>query len=426
MLMVLFMGVTPVFAADDEYDIENAAGASSTSGMLFFYVDRNTTSASYRYNFFNGEDGTSPHPILVELVDSKYVHKSDSVGVRKAGVGSGYIEYIFSMPSSGVLTFTNEAWYMAYILRDTTAMQELTNYDDVLNLEFFIDGVSHGVYNAYDGVPVGDYDVEQRFSFRISSADGISTFYTGESTYEAYLGVELQMEGVFSYDAGSIVPDPTDPSVPSDPSDPSDPGGSGSGGSQDLHEVIDSIEVVQGHLEEINGNLVDIKDSIQEVEVTIKETKEELEDPTSPIWEAAGSKIKDSITSLFVPTEEELNAKMEEIENIVTEKLGDTVEVVERVEQYEDELVSGFTGGGRQYDFHFPGISVPLPSGTVTILPESDVHIENDAFIIFRDLLGNGVALLCGFAAFHMIHDFLICILSGVTWWGWIRGRHDQ
>lgn len=422
--MLLFMGVRlPVSAVEEEYDVGNATGAATTSSMLFFYVETNTSTASARKNFFGVSGDTVEHPIVVTLDNGDWSHQSDIVTVRRAGVSTGYIEYIFSMPSAGILTFTDEApHYYGLLMEDDYYSTLLHDFGPNLEWQFYIDGVLQGTYSEESPLPLGDYPVDLRFSFRVKSNDGVRTLYTGDTALDAILELHLQMSGYFTYESGEIVTDPTDPS---DPSSPSDPSGGGSG-SQDLTDVIESIEVVQGHLEEINGNVVDIKDSVDEIEVTIKDTHDQLENPDSNIWQAAGSAISDAVTGLFVPEQAELEQKMDEVEQIVIEKLGDTYEIVERVEVYEDELVNSFTDSEYQYSFNFPGITVPLPDGLVNILPAQSVSIENDAFLVFRNLLGYGVAFLCALSAIHIGHDVVICFFSGVSYWGFIRGRHDR
>lgn len=198
-------------------------------------------------------------------------------------------------------------------------------------------------------------------------------------------------------------------------------------------DIIGSIDINTGVLQEIAGDVSDIKtqltqlnQDISDIKDTVSDTNNQLQDPNSNIWQAAGTAISDAVTGLFVPEQAELDAKMKEVENIVINKMGDTYEVIQKTQVYEDEFVSGFTGSGSDYTFHFPGISVPLPDGTVGILPEQNVNLQNKAFNVFRNMLGTIVAVLCGFSAVHLGHDFIICIFSGVSYWGFLRSRHDR
>lgn len=78
------------------------------------------------------------------------------------------------------------------------------------------------------------------------------------------------------------------------------------------------------------------------------------------------------------------------------------------------------------YSFDFPGLSFPMNGQTITILPAQAVTIENTAFNTFRDFLGNLVAFICALAGYRIAEDAFICFLSGVSYWGFIRGRHDR
>lgn len=415
--MCLIVCALPVSAADEEYDVGNASGAATESNMLFFYQERNISGAD-RLNFFGNSDGTSPHPILVELDEGAYVHQSDIVSVRKAGTGTGYIQYTFSMPASGTLTFTGKPTYYASILRDNTQQTILFEYDDYINIEFFVDGVSQGVYSISQGVPLGDYEIDQRFSFRIQSNNNIQTPYEGSSTYDAFLLIELQMEGVFTYDSSTIVPDPDDPTDPTDPTNPSDPGSGGGSGSQDLTEVIDSIEVVQGHLEEINGNIVEIKDTVDTIRVQIQDTKDQLEDPTSPIWEAAGEAIGNALEGLFVPSEDDIADVKQGFDDLAEEKLGGAHTAMEIVDDTFTQVNDKLNNPSAAQGIQFPGISVPLGGdiGVVELAPAQMVTLPLELTSILHPVAGTIVSIICGLGTFNVLKDMVECFLSGFSY----------
>lgn len=404
------MGVrVPVFASSQQ--LPGSTGIVDASDVgLFQYAE----SSSAWANMF--EDG---YPLTYTLDENgKHVFSSS----RKTGLGARvrggqYIEFVFSVSTPGTLVFDGTNYVYSYIKQSNgTFLAEDINIGGPLQI--VVDDVVVQTYSDNTTeFSSGSYPIQNRFGIRISSGSSNTSLFYG-TTKMFTLFIEIMLNGYIQSGGGS-----TDPSTPTDPTTPTSPG---SGGSTDLSGVIDEIQVVQGTLVNIDGKLEHIQESVTEIETTVKDTHDQLENPDSNIWQAAGSAISDAVTGLFVPEQAELDAKMKEVEEIVIDKLGDTYQVIERVDQYEEELVSGFTGGGRQYNFRFPGISVPLPDGTVTILPEQDVSIENPAFIVFRDLLGTGVALLCGFAAVHIAHDFVICIISGVSYWGFIRGRHNE
>lgn len=415
--MLLFMGVSlPVFAIESGDSFGNSDGVLTVQRQLFA-ASQSSFAAIY---FFDDQTKT-----ITLDEDGYYSFESNVKTIKNPWLEPGYyIDFTFSIPSSGVIDFINSGSGGGSYLSATLVSandSSLTYYDfddsDDLVCTLFIDDVEQEEISISEKFSYSSYPVNHHVRIRLSSS------YSDDFVFYESINDRAQMMLGFKLDATYTQSE--SPSDPTDPSSPTDPSGGGSG-SQDLTEVIESIEVVQGHLEEINGNIVDIKDSVEEIEVTVKDTHDQLENPDSNIWQAAGSAISNAVTGLFVPDKIELEAKIAEVEDIITDKLGDTYEVIERVDQYEDQLVSSFTDGGDQYNFHFPGISVPLPDGLVTILPEQDVNIENDAFIVFRDLLGIGVALLCGFSAVHIAHDFVICIISGVSYWGFIRGRHDK
>ena len=199
-------------------------------------------------------------------------------------------------------------------------------------------------------------------------------------------------------------------------------------------DVIESIDVNTGLLQEINGELNEVNTQLTElngtmsdIKDTVTDTSEQLQNPNSNIWQAAGEKISETVTGLFVPTEAELDAKKQELEQKLNDKLGTLAEVRVGGEQLVDTVVSGFNGGGRSYQFEFPGISVPMNGEEYVILSPQTFSFENNKVItVFQDALSVVIAGICFFSLIHICEDAIYCIISGVSYWGFIRSRHDR
>ena len=195
---------------------------------------------------------------------------------------------------------------------------------------------------------------------------------------------------------------------------------------------LDRIEVNIGNIEadigDIKISIENIEEGVVNIEDTVTDMKEQLEDSSSPIWSAAGEKIADTVTGLFVPPQEELVAKKQELEQKLDDKLGSAGDLVD----VGEEFVSGVMGGfgrddiGNGYQFQFSGITFPMNGEEYVIIPAQTVKLNNRAFVIFQDALGFAVTAICFFSIIHICEDALYCLISGVSYWGFIRSRHDK
>ncbi len=409
LLLVFSLCLTvPVFANDIQAVLlhDGAFGYLAHNGDLTTpaFQPFNNMSATISYSSDSLITPMPGYTILSILGDVLNTGSSDLVAVYPNDI---YFEVIFPV-GQGDLTISNSNistamnYFYPPVISPCDADGNLSGAAPLTNyvVELLIDDVVHAS-QTISGNPGGYPDsfnysgpVNTRFSLRYHvhnpDASSITINFNGANYFRSELDIPYD---IFTFNGQSV--------------------------------DVDNIEVVIGKLDYISGKLDTIESATINIDNNLSEINNGLKDSNSSIWQAAGSAISNAVTGLFVPDQAELSAKVAEVENIVKNKLGDSYEVIERVEQYENELVGSFTGGGRQYHFNFPGISVPLPGQTVSILPEQSVTIENKAFNVFRDLLGSGVALLCALSGLHIAHDFVICILSGVSYWGFVRGRHD-
>lgn len=195
---------------------------------------------------------------------------------------------------------------------------------------------------------------------------------------------------------------------------------------------LDRIEINIGNIEsdvdDIKISVENIEEGVVNIEGAVTDMKEQLEDSSSPIWSAAGEKIVESVTGLFVPPEEELTAKKQELEQKLDDKLGTAGDLVD----VGEEFISGVMGGfgrddiGNSYTFQFPGITFPMNGEEYVIIPAQEVKLNNRAFVIFQDALGFAITAICFFSIIHICEDAIYCLISGVSYWGFVRSRHDK
>lgn len=193
-----------------------------------------------------------------------------------------------------------------------------------------------------------------------------------------------------------------------------------------ISDLKDSVDNIGSSVGDIKTTVENVQEGVVEINGTVTDMKEQLEDSSSPIWSAAGEKFADTIKEVFVPPEEELQAEKQELENLLNDKLGDAKVLLDQGETLVTDIrdIIGNVDSGTSV--HFPGISLPMNGQTYVIIPEQNVKLNNAAFLIFQDALGMGITVLCWWSILHICEDLLYCLISGVSYWGFIRSRHDQ
>ena len=193
-----------------------------------------------------------------------------------------------------------------------------------------------------------------------------------------------------------------------------------------IENLNNTVTDIGNDVGSIKTTVENIQDGVVEINGTVTDMKEQLEEPDSPIWSAAGEKIADTVTGLFVPTKEELDAEKQELENILNDKLGDAKVLLDMGETFIEDVRNVIGDIEDSGHVHFPGIIFPMNGEEYVIVPEQDVKISNSAFRIFQDALGLGINVLCWWSIIHICEDVIYCIISGVSYWGFIRSRHDK
>lgn len=195
-----------------------------------------------------------------------------------------------------------------------------------------------------------------------------------------------------------------------------------------IENLNNTVTDIGNDVGSIKTTVENIQEGVVEINGTVTDMKEQLEEPDSPIWSAAGEKIADTIKGVFVPSEEEMQAEKQELENLLDDKLGDAKVLLDQGETLVTDIrdIIGNMSSDASNSVHFPGISFPMNGETYVIVPEQDVKLNNRAFLIFQNALGMGITVLCWWSILHICEDLLYCLISGVSYWGFIRSRHNQ
>ena len=198
---------------------------------------------------------------------------------------------------------------------------------------------------------------------------------------------------------------------------------------QDISVSIKNIEQdivdIKEDVSSIENTVTNIGEGVAKIDGTVTDMSEQLQSPDSNIWQAGATTIKNAVTELFVPPQEDLEAMSEQSLLLLMDKVGDAYYLAEQGMTGAGRVVGAFTGGGRFDGIEFPGITVSLPNiGVYELIPAQTVVIKNQYVSILQDAFGVIVGLLCAASLIHLIEDFFICIISGVSYWGFIRSKH--
>lgn len=413
--MCLIVCVLPVSAADSLVDSE----AVLTNQRQLFGASQSAYTAVY---FFDDETK------VITLNDGRYSLKSGTKTVKNPWISPGYyIDFVFSIPESGVISFTdddNGSYFTGTLVSANDTSLVYHDFDDTeeLIVTLFIDDVQKEIITLPEKLSLASYPVNHHVRIRLSSNfvnEEEHVFYeTGNTRAQLWLGFKL--DASFTADEAPLPPD--------DPTDPTDPSGGGSG-SQDLTEVIESIEVVQGHLEEINGNIVDIKDSVEDIKVQIEDTKQQLEDPTSPIWEAAGEAIGNALEGLFVPSEDDIADVKEGFDDLAKDKLGGAYTAMESVDGFITDVSGKLNNPSAAEGIEFPGIAFPMNGELIVIAEKQMVTLPTSLTAILHPIAGSIITIVVGLGTFGVLKDMVECFLSGFSYAAYLhrdKGGSDE
>lgn len=188
--------------------------------------------------------------------------------------------------------------------------------------------------------------------------------------------------------------------------------------------IFNEVTVNTGILQEINGTLTDIKTSttqisadISDIKDTVTDTSEQLQNPSSNIWQAAGSAISSTIESLFVPSTEDIESVKQGFDDLAKDKLGGAYTAMETVDDTITQVNAKLNNPSAAEGIEFPGISVPLGGevGTVTLAERQMVTLPTALTAVLHPLAGTIVSIICGLGTFNVLKDMVECFLSGYS-----------
>lgn len=285
-----------------------------------------------------------------------------------------------------------------------------SNSDPTLGTPIYWTGTTDLIVNgdvvssvASDQVmPYGDYKDVRYISIVLNNP----SYYFGPSvSYQGFtIGLEVQMDARIVTNSGGTG------GTGGEGGEGGTGGEDGGNSSADFSEVLDEIRIIQSSLDEISGKVSVISE-------TVVDMKEQLEDPTSNIWQAAGQAIKDAVTSLFVPSQAEIEEVKQGFDQLAKDKLGGAYQAMETVENTITEVNDKLNNPSATEGIEFPGISVPLGGevGTVTIAEPQLVTLPTNLTAILHPVAGTIISIVVGLGTFNSLKDMVECFLSGFS-----------
>lgn len=313
---------------------------------------------------------------------------------KRAGSASTYLDFTFNFTESFNANLTN-AMIDIYV---TNANGSNKRYPANVALTYlYVDGNQVDFSNGLGSALTYEGTVNRSITLRAVRQTALDASFS--VTAGSILTLEVRLTGL-----GSSTGESDDPQV---------------------NEIIDQITIQTGYLESIDQNVEDITDSVSNIEVTltnidvnISDVKQQLETPSSNIWQAAGQTIKDAVTSLFVPSQQDIQQVKQQFDQLAQDKLGGAYTAMETVDNTVTQVNNKLNNPSAQQGINFPGIAVPLGGdvGTVTIAQPQVVTLPTQLTAILHPVASIIIPIICGLGTFNTMKDIVECFLSGYSY----------
>lgn len=313
-----------------------------------------------------------------------------------------YIEVLFSVPAMLSFDLNNEpsgsTGYVSAKL-GLGSPDNLSGFDasrSSADISFVVDDTLYPLNpNGNNFIPAfGSYDVDHFFGYR---------FYFNPLSIQSSNSIDLALK--LYWNEGNVSYNFSDPNY--------------------LGSINQNVTVNTGILQDINGTLKEIQTSTTQIEAdlssikdTVSDTHDQLENPNSNIWQAAGSAISGAIESLFVPSEQDIANVKQGFDDLAQDKLGGAYTAMETVEDTITQVNDKLNNPSAAEGVEFPGIAVPLGGevGTVVLAERQMVTLPMELTAILHPLGGTIISIIAGLGTFNVLKDMVECFLSGFSY----------
>lgn len=190
-----------------------------------------------------------------------------------------------------------------------------------------------------------------------------------------------------------------------------------------LDEILISVKNIEGDITSIKSSVTNIEQGVVDLNSTVTDMSTQLQDSNSGIWQS----FKDSVSSVFVPSSDELEGVKDGFDQLAQEKLGGAYQTVDIVSGGVQSVTDKFKNPGSSPGVEFPGISVPLGGdvGTVSLAASQTVTIPEKITEVLYPISGLIIPIVCTIWTVRLGLDMVNCFMSGMSY-GEFLHRHTS
>lgn len=185
-----------------------------------------------------------------------------------------------------------------------------------------------------------------------------------------------------------------------------------------VNNVLTPIENIELKIGDIAVSVEGISDSVVSIDKNLNIVKNQLSNPSSPIWQSGAGAISNKIKDLFTPSAGDLTTATDALKDTMTDKLGGAYDAVEAVTGAGEQMRDKLKNPTPSQSITFPGISVPS-AGMVegfTILPSMEVTLPPKLTAVLQPVAGAIVCVLVGMYTLSSLKDMVVCFMSSMSY----------
>ena len=185
-----------------------------------------------------------------------------------------------------------------------------------------------------------------------------------------------------------------------------------------VNNVLTPIENIELKIGDIAVSIDDISDSVVSIDKNLNIVKNQLVNPSSPIWQSGANAISNKIKDLFTPSADSLTTATEQLKDTVKDKLGGAYDAVDAVTAAGGQLKDKLNSPSAAESITFPGISLPAAGAVeaITILPSMEVSLPPKLTAVLQPVAGSIVCILVGLYTFSSLKDMVVCFMSSMSY----------
>lgn len=134
--------------------------------------------------------------------------------------------------------------------------------------------------------------------------------------------------------------------------------------------------------------------------------------------------ILDGLSALFLPSEEDILELQNKYGFLFSNRLGFIYEGLSWVFEFFVSFGDALSSAGN-YEFKFPGISVPMNGETIVILEETTVSMDNGVMSVLRPVCGTVISLVAVIGIVNVLFSMTVALLSGTSYFEYLKRGRD-